>query len=279
MKTKLFILSILISGSIFAQDFYGKATYKTHRKSSIKLDSTTIARNPGIEAQLKAKMAKMFQKTFILNFDRNQSTYKEDAKLDQPNVGPGGNGQVMVMSIGGGGGNDIYYKNIKENRIAEKADMMGKTFLIKDEIPTFEWEMTGETKNIGQYTCYKATYTREVENISMTTSDNGDPVEKKETVERTTTAWYTLDIPVSNGPRQYGGLPGLILEVNDGNQTIVCTEIILNPDDKPKIIEPEKGKVVNREKFEQISRDKTKEMMENMRGRGNGGGMQIRIGG
>ena len=279
MKTKLFILTLLISGSIFAQDFYGKATYKTHRKSSIKLDSTTIAQNPGIEDQLKAKMAKMFQKTFILNFDKTQSTYKEDAKLDAPTVGPGGNGQVMVMSIGGGGGNDIYYKNIKENRIAEKADMMGKTFLIKDEIPSFEWEMSGETKNIGQYTCYKATYTREVENISMTTSDEGNPEEKVNTEMRTTTVWYSPSIPVSNGPRQYGGLPGLILEVNDGNQTIVCTEIVLNPDDKPKIVEPEKGKVVNREKFDQISREKTKEMMENFQGRGNRGGMQIRIGG
>ncbi len=280
MKTKLFLLTLLISGSVFAQDFYGKATYKTHRKSSIKLDSTTIARNPGIEDQLKTKMAKMFQRTFILNFNRNESTYKEDAKLDQPNVGKGGaNGQVMVMSIGGGGGNDVYYKNVKEKRFSEKADMMGKTFLIKDDIPAFEWEMTGETKNIGQYTCYKATYTREVENISMTTSSDGDPEEKVTTEMRTTTAWYTPDIPVSNGPREYGGLPGLILEINDGNQTIVCTEIVLNPDDRPKIVEPEKGKVVNREKFEQISREKTKEMMENFRGRGNGGGMQIRIGG
>lgn len=279
MRTKLFILTLLIAGSMSAQDFYGKATYKTHRKSSIKLDSATIARNPGIEDQLKAKMAKMFQRTFILNFNRNESTYKEDAKLEQPQVGAGGNGQVVVMSIGGGGGNDVYYKNVKEKRISEKADMMGKTFLIKDEIPDFEWEMTSETKNIGKYTVYKATYTREVENISMTTSDNGDPEEKVTTEMRTTTAWYTPDIPVSNGPREYGGLPGLILEINDGNQTIVCTEIVLNPEDQPKISEPEKGKVVNREKFDQISREKTKEMMENFRGRGNRGGMQIRIGG
>jgi GLPGLI family protein len=28
-----------------------------------------------------------------------------------------------------------------------------------------------------------------------------------------TTAWYTPQIPVSNGPRNYHGLPGLIMEV------------------------------------------------------------------
>ncbi len=277
MRTKLFILALFVTGSLVAQDFYGKATYKTHRKSSIQLDSTTIARNPGIAEQLKARMAKMFQKTFILNFNRTESTYKEDAKLDQPSVGTGG-GEVMVMSIGGGGGNDVYYKNIKENRVSEKADLMGKTFLIKDDLQTFEWEMTGETKNIGNYTVYKAVWEREVESVSMSMV-NGESKETTEMKKRTTTAWYTLDIPISNGPRQYGGLPGLILEINDGNQTIVCTEIVLNPEDKISIKEPEKGKVVNREKFEEISREKTKEMMENFQGRGNRGGMEIRIGG
>jgi len=277
MRSKLFIVALLLSGSLFAQDFYGKAVYKTSRKSTIKLDSTTVAQNPGIQDQLKAQMAKMFQKTFILNFNRTESTYKEDAKLDQPAM-PQGNGGVMVMSIGDGGGNDIYYKNIKENRIAEKSDLMGKTFLIKDELQAFDWEMTGETKNIGNYTVYKAVWEREVENISMNMV-NGESKETTKMEKRTTTAWYTLDIPVSNGPRQYGGLPGLILEINDGNQTIVCTEIVLNPEDKPNIKEPEKGKVVSREKFEEISREKTKEMMENFQGRGNRGGMEIRIGG
>jgi GLPGLI family protein len=36
----------------------------------------------------------------------------------------------------------------------------------------------------------------------------------------TITAWYTPEIPVSQGPEGYWGLPGLILEVNDGKTTI-----------------------------------------------------------
>jgi GLPGLI family protein len=278
MKTKLFILALFVCGALNAQDFYGKAVYKTSRKSDVKLDSATVAANPGIEEQLKERMRKMFQKTFILNFNRTESIYKEDVKLDQPTTPQVGNGGVMVMSIGNGGGNDVYYKNIKENRIAEKADLMGKTFLIKDDIVQFDWKMTGETKNIGDYTVYKATYEREEESIRMTMED-GEPKEEKKMVKRTTVAWYTLDIPVSNGPRQFGGLPGLILEINDGNQTIVCTEIVLNPKDKPNIKEPEKGKVVTREAFDKITREKTKEMMEKYQGRGRRGGMQIRIGG
>jgi len=40
MRIRVFILSILITGSIFDKDFSGRATYKTNRKSASKLDST-----------------------------------------------------------------------------------------------------------------------------------------------------------------------------------------------------------------------------------------------
>mgnify|MGYP003681367999 CR=1 FL=1 len=56
--------------SISAQKFSGRATYKTHRKSSFELDSTTMAANPGIQEQMEAQMRKMFQKTYILDFTK-----------------------------------------------------------------------------------------------------------------------------------------------------------------------------------------------------------------
>lgn len=276
MKAKIFIALFFLTASLFAQDFYGKATYKTHRKSNIKLDSTTVAANPGIQKQLEERMKKMFQKTYVLNFTKSESSYKEDAALNSPTPQTA-NGGVMVMSIGGGGGTDVLYKNIKENRMTNKTDLMGKTFLVKDKLLDYDWKLTGETKNIGKYTCYKATIEREEENTRVN-NVNGEVKETTETVKRTIVAWYTTDVPVSNGPRGYGGLPGLILELNDGEETIVCTEIVLNPSDKPEIKEPEKGKVVTREKFEKISREKLKEMMNRYQGR-NGNGFQMRIGG
>ena len=279
MKTKISIMLLLLSVSISAQEFYGKATYKTHRKTNFKMDSTMVASNPDLEKQLQAQMRKMFQKTFILNFNKTESTYKEDAKLNAPSPKLGGGGNVMVQVVGGGGGNDVIYKNINENRVVSKTELMGKVFLVKDELVKYEWKLTGETKNIGKYTCYKATYEREVENIEMKMV-NGEAKEVTKKEMRTTVAWYTTDVPLSNGPDNYGGLPGLILEINDGNQTIVCTEIVLKPSDKAEIKEPKKGQVVNREKFEKISRKKSREMMERFKSRrGNGNNMEIRIGG
>ena len=252
---KTFMLSCLISGSMFAQDFSGRATYKTHRKSSFELDSTTIAANPGIQEQMEAQMRKMFQKTFTLDFTKSESMYKEEQELDAPK-GPSANGGVMVMMMGGDGSSDILYKNISQNRMAHKTELMGKVFLIKDNLVAYDWELTGETKNIGIYTCYKAVYEREEESIEINMID-GEVKEEKVTKKTTLVAWYTTDVPVSNGPNNYGGLPGLILEVNDGDLTIVCSELVLNPKKVKEIIEPVKGKIVARKKFEDIAKEKT----------------------
>jgi GLPGLI family protein len=275
LMLKTFMLSCLISGSMFAQDFSGRATYKTHRKSSFELDSTTIAANPGIQEQMEAQMRKMFQKTFTLDFTKSESMYKEEQELDAPK-GPSANGGVMVMVMGGDGSSDILYKNISQNRMAHKTELMGKVFLIKDNLVAYDWELTGETKNIGIYTCYKAVYEREEESIEINMID-GEVKEEKVTKKTTLVAWYTTDVPVSNGPNNYGGLPGLILEVNDGDLTIVCSELVLNPKKVKEIIEPVKGKIVARKKFEDIAKEKTKEMMDRYKTRD--GGMRIQIGG
>ena len=276
MKIKTFVLSCLISGTMFAQDFSGRATYKTHRKSSFKLDSTTMAANPGIQEQMEAQMRKMFQKTFTLDFTKSESMYKEEQELDAPK-GPSANGGVMVMVMGGDGSSDILYKNIKEKRMANKTDLMGKIFLIKDNLVSYDWELTGETKNIGNYTCYKAVFEKEEESVEIKMID-GEVKEEKGMKKRTIVAWYTPDVSISNGPKNFGGLPGLILEVNDGNETIMCSEIVLNPSETIDIKEPTKGKIVTRKKFAEISLEKTKEMMNRYRSR-DGKGMEIKIGG
>ena len=187
---------------------------------------------------------------------------------------------MVVREIGGGGGNDVLYKNIKENKYVNQTEVMGKRFLIKDSLTEYDWKLTGETKSIGTYTCYKATYTREVEQSHMNVV-NGEVEESTKKVDVVTTAWYTPEISVSNGPGEYTGLPGLILEISEGAETILCSEIILNPTEKVVIVEPTKGKEVSREKYQKIMNKKSKEMMEKFkgrRGRGNGN-IQISIGG
>ena len=280
MKTKLITLIVLVASVIsYAQDFSGKAIYKTSRKSNFKIGDDSKMSDQQKEELMK-RVQKMNQKTFVLKFDKYTSTYKQDVKLKAPKPQVG-NQRMVVISFGGSGEGSVYYKNVKENRYANQTEIMSKRFLVKDTLPNYEWEMFSETKNIGNYTCYKASFTREVENVKMSFM-NGESKEVKEKKMVTTTAWYTPQIPVSNGPDDYQGLPGLILEVNDGTTTMVCTEIILNPTDKIKITEPEKGKVVTQAEYEKISRQKSKEMMERFKSRNGvdlGNGINIKMGG
>ena len=280
MKTVITMFVLLCMTSIQAQKFNGKATYKTSQKSNIKIDANQEGMTDKMQEELQKRLQKMNQKTFILEFDKTKSTYKEDVELDAPKPQVGGN-RVMVMSFGGSGNGSVYYKDTQEKRYTNQTEIMGKVFLIKDELPKYEWEMSTDTKNIGQYTCYKATYSKEVENENISFI-NGETKEEivKETV--VTTAWYTLEVPVSNGPKNYQGLPGLILEINDGKNLIVCTEIIINPSEVIKIEEPKKGKVVSQKKYDEIQNKKSKEMLEKFKSRNGfdmGNGVNIKMGG
>lgn len=278
MKAKILITALLFSGMLVAQNFQGKAVYKTHTKMNLKLggrQGSTMTEEQ--KAKMNARLMKQFQKTFVLSFDKNTSIYKEEKSLKAPSVMPSNGMNVMVM--GNGGGNDVVYKNIKEQRFVNKTEIMSKLFLIKDDLPKYDWKLSAETKSIGKYTCYKATYTREEERTNMSL-ENGEVTEKKEKVDVVTTAWYTPQIPVSNGPGDYNGLPGLILEVREGNRTVICSEIVMNPKEKIVIEEPTKGKKVTQAQYRKIMDKKTKEMMDRFRSRrGDGNSVEIRIGG
>ena len=276
---KLIVISLLLLiTKVHAQEFQGVATYKTKRQIDIKLDSTQV--ESAMQKQIKEMLKKQFEKTFILTFNKEESIYKEEESLGAPS--PSGM-EVMMVSTGGG---DVMYKNTKNKTYTNQNEFFGKVFLIKDELKPMEWELGSETKNIGSYTCFKATITEEIEVVESSMTINGEKKDKEAKPEttmktRTTTAWYTPQISVSNGPEQYFGLPGLILEINDGQQTIICSKIVLNPEEKIEIIEPSKGKEVTQKEFEEISMKKLEEMQERQGGRSGRDGetISIRIGG
>jgi GLPGLI family protein len=279
MKTSflLIVVSLLAILEINAQDFQGVATYQTDRKIDIKLDSSKM--DDDMHNKMMAMMRKQFQKEFTLQFNQFESTYKEEEQLESPG-GSGAGWNMQVRVVGSGGGSDIMYKNTKQKEYINKTELMGKFFLVQDALKTQAWELQNETKKIGQYTCYKATLSEEVDERSMS-NENGEIKETTKKVERITTAWYTPEIPVNNGPDNFWGLPGLILEINDGQQSMLCSKIVLNPADKIEIIAPSKGKKVTQEEFDVIQEKKSREMMKNMKNNRSreGHNIQIRIGG
>lgn len=272
-------IAVLFSNSLLAQDFQGKAYYES--KTTVDMDNW--GRREMSEQQKKMiaeRMKSMFEKTYILTFNKFESMYKEEEKLEAP--GAGGRGFRMMGSFTGG----AQYKNVKDKQILQEQEFFGKQFLINDSLPDLKWDMTGETKQIGQYTCFKATAAKKVDEMdfrSMRRRDRDDEKKKDSTKtsddpmseievpkEILVTAWYTPQIPVNNGPGEYWGLPGLILEINADRTTILCSKIVLNPDEKDDIKKPSKGKEVTQEEYNSIMKKKMEEMRE-MYGRGRGG--------
>jgi GLPGLI family protein len=88
------------------------------------------------------------------------------------------------------------FKNYPQGKetVTDIASMLRGNYLYEEQLPVFEWKISNETQKILSYNCQKAT----------TTFRGRDYV-----------AWFTLDIPVNNGPWKFGGLPGLILKIFD----------------------------------------------------------------
>ena len=251
--------------------------------------------SPDQKKRIEERMKSFLEKVYILTFNKEESIYKEDEKLEAPGGGRGFGG--FGASLTGG----PKYKNVKSKEVLQEQEFFGKQFLIKDELKDLEWKMGTETKQIGKYTCFKATATKSLEGFdwrsmrrrggdndkkkddevakdSTKTGDeanakSNDPmseIEIPKTIE--VVAWYTPQIPINQGPDGYWGLPGLILEINADRNTILCTKIVMNPEEKDNIDKPTKGDVVTQEEYTKITTKKMEEMREMYRGRGGRGG-------
>jgi len=279
----LIISSLIFSvGCIQAQELQGTAFYNTKRKVEFELGGGASSEQQKL---ISDALKKQFEKEYVLNFNKTASTYKEVESLGEAE----GSAQIRFsggISITGGGGDDILYRDTRDKTYTHQRESFSKQFLVQDALEVRDWKLENETKQIGSYTCYKATYTREVEvksfvsfNKNESDKESEKNVEKKEII---ITAWYTPQIPVSHGPSTHWGLPGLILEVNDGSTIMICNKVVMNPKEKVEIIKPTKGKKVNATEFTKIIEKKAEELNK-IYGGGkkskNGNTFSIKIGG
>lgn len=277
MKRTFTILALFLGLGLglqttFAQGFTGRAYYKSTSKISISIDSTKMA--PEQIAQIQASLKKQMEQNYVLSFNQTESTWKKEESLGGgPATASAGGAVFMVASSGEG---STLYKDAAGNYLQEQ-EMMGKEYLIKDKAEPYHWELSEETKKIGNYTAQKASFTKIVDSrrfsTGMTEMEN-----VKDTLQ--VTVWFTPEIPVSHGPEQYFGLPGLILEVQNQGRTLICEKIELNPSADPVVIErPTKGKQMTQAEFRVVQEEGMKQMMNRYQGKpGSGNRMEIRIG-
>jgi len=206
------------------------------------------------------EMAKMLPNSqsfdMILHFNEAASVYKNYDKAEDSQSewtsNEGGNTIKMIIQRP----ENQFYKDLQEKRKVEMREFLGKRFLIKDELETLQWKVTGEQQMILDYPCIKATLQDEDE-------------------EKNIVAWFTPQIPVSNGPGKYGQLPGMILavDIDEGQRTLTATNIVMGESQADHLKEPTKGKEVSQEEYDKIEAKKKKEM----EAEGGEGGIMIKI--
>lgn len=277
MKNLFKLCLILFSATLFGQDFYGKVEYQTIQNKS-KKEAVSISKESekesakdaiaGIDKEaFEEAMKKAFQKNYLLTFNKNEALFEEVVALEKPNPTQGGISVSISMS-----GDGDKYMNTKDKISYTEEDIFGDEFVIKDSLPKIAWEITNETKIIGDYNCVKATYVEPVSKNDLEAYErqqekikNGKTTlfQMKKPEPQTITAWYTSEIPVSFGPNGVWGLPGLILQLENENYIYFCTKVSLKNNEKVKIKIPNSGKVISKKEYEKYEKKMQKQMEDN----------------
>jgi GLPGLI family protein len=264
MTKVVLISSFLLMGFLAkAQEFQGKAEYFSKRTTKLKSDKIKLGgketSDPEFDKIFQEAMKKASEKQYVLNFNKTESLYEEEEKLEKPEAASGGMSVKVNFSTAG-----KKYINIKDKSSVVEDQIFGKEFLIVEPLVKPEWKLVDETKKIGDYNCFKAELILPVTEKQLKAYEEFLKNEEKKPAlfkmekpeDKVVTAWYTPEIPVNFGPDNYWGLPGLILEVNDGVDILLCSKVVMNPKDKAKIKVPNTGEKVTQKKFDEIQKKK-----------------------
>ncbi len=267
-----FIISLLVSVlTANAQGLTGRINYKSSSSFKVSMDSTKMA--PEVMADLQRQLKKQMEREYTLTFSQVESNWKQVESLGAGPATASAGGATVVFQTGNA--DRLLYKNIADQALIEEEDLMGKSFLVQDSLPVYNWELTGKSKKIGDYEVQEAKYSRIVDSkrFSMGMSEMELT---KDTIH--VTAWFAPQIPVSHGPADFWGLPGLILELQNGGMTFIADRIVLNPTEPVAIEVPRKGQKISRADYRVLAEEKMKDMMNRYNGKpGEGNRIEIRI--
>jgi GLPGLI family protein len=114
-----------------------------------------------------------------------------------------------------------YYKDYDSDVYKFTSTTNDEDLSIKETIIKYKWVLHNETKTINGFKCKKATTTN-------TYTGNNFPV----------TVWYCEEININDGPFDYSGLPGFIIEVYLGEYTKLSFEKLVFNNNNYTIEEP-----------------------------------------
>ncbi|MBS1643779.1 MAG: GLPGLI family protein [Bacteroidetes bacterium] len=172
----------------------------------------------------KDKVKPFYVRFFDLSFNTHRSWYKPGREAETPKITwglPPGAENVVVQDF-------------DSHTLTAQKTLYEQTFLIKDSLPKYRWKILSEVREIAGYKCRKA-ITIVCDSVYVV-------------------AFYTDEIPLSAGPEQMGGLPGMILELAVPRlyTTWVATKVELTGIVDKDFVPPSKGKASNLAQVESL---------------------------
>jgi len=194
--------------------------------------------------QIKNSLYGIEEVEFQLMADKTSSLFKLKEQMSSDNDN---NSQRVITAVRG---NAIYYTG--DSILIRKKDVFGEEMLIQDIKKEYNWEISKEQKIILGHLCYKAT------GYYNSYDKNGEDLKVD------VYAWFAPGMPISAGPIDINGLPGLILEASVNPRIVYYAKNLnLNPTDF-EIVKPRAPKTINEQEYEVIVKD----VLETIRERG-----------
>ncbi|MCF6183585.1 MAG: GLPGLI family protein [Bacteroidales bacterium] len=232
MKYTFIVLILFCSffSKITAQISSGKISYKIEKN----LDNIKPTGENGYSDFQKVFFSVGEGLKFELKFNNKESLFTlfDELALDKNDFET----EMTILILRG---KSVFYSNLSDNVLIEQQDIFGETVRIKKTIKDLNWKFSNEKKQIGNYTCYKAT------GIKLGKNKNFQVTETK------MTAWYCPELPYQFGPFEAVGLPGLVLEFGLGDFIWKAEEISFTELEN-KIQAPSSGILTTEKELEEM---------------------------
>jgi GLPGLI family protein len=135
--------------------------------------------------------------------------------------------------ISTGGSSLEIYKNYPNGKITVTDNIGTSSYLYEEPAIDMQWQITSDTMTCLNYLCQKAVC-----------DFRGRRYE----------AWFTSDLPISDGPMKFSGLPGIILNISDSDNLFVFKAIGLETSTFPILFPQKKYLKSSRKEVEKVKK-------------------------
>lgn len=219
------LIIIFTSFSLTAQTS-GCITYKSEIISQT-IDTTKIKNDDVKKMMLQTvenMKCQMPHISYELKFNKDSSVFKRKEMMAVDNT-------IDYKEIAGFSDADGRFFTLINNKLRLRTfKFRNKKYIIKSNF--LKWVIDDKRKNILGYDCIKAKTKKQL--------DNGNTIN--------VIVWFTTELPFSFGPKEYVGLPGLVLQVEERGIKFYATSVDIN-NKKHKIEFPNVNKSMTRKEY------------------------------